>query len=219
MDWTATVDNYCERLDAGFWAEPVNAVTNAAFLIAAAVVWAMLGGKRDAGARLLVVILAIIGVGSFLFHTYATRWAGLADVVPILLFILTYVFLATRRFFGAPLWAGALAVVLFLPYSAAVAWAVGAAVGPLNGSVSYVPVPILILGYAAALVRRDPLAARGLAIGAAILAVSLLFRTVDAGVCAAIPLGTHFLWHVLNGLMLGWMIVVLHRALPPGGRG
>jgi hypothetical protein len=28
-----------------------------------------------------------------------------------------------------------------------------------------------------------------------------------------IPLGTHFLWHVLNGIMLGWMIVVYLRHL------
>jgi hypothetical protein len=83
--------------------------------------------------------------------------------------------------------------------------------GPLNGSVSYMPVPILILGYAAALRSRAPDTARGLALGAAILGVSLVFRTIDRAVCDAIPFGTHFLWHLLNGTMLGWMIVVMHR--------
>jgi len=47
-----------------------------------------------------------------------------------------------------------------------------------------------------------------LATGAAILAVSLTFRSLDASLCAAIPLGTHFMWHVLNAVMLGWMIHV-----------
>ena len=50
-----------------------------------------------------------------------------------------------------------------------------------------------------------------MAIGAAILAVSLFFRTIDDAVCARFPLGTHFLWHTLNGVMLGWMILVLVR--------
>jgi hypothetical protein len=27
-----------------------------------------------------------------------------------------------------------------------------------------------------------------------------------------VPVGTHFLWHLLNALMLGWMIEVLGRA-------
>lgn len=211
MDLTAQVDNYCERTDFGFWSEPVNAATNAAFLIAAFAVWAMLGGRRDAGARLLVLILAAIGIGSFLFHTFATRWAAMMDVLPILLFILAYVYLATTRFFALPVWAGVVAVIAFFPYSAAVSAGVSALVGPLNGSVSYVPVPILILGYAAALWRRDPVTARGLAIGAGILVLSLTFRTLDEAVCPALPIGTHFLWHTLNGIMLGWMIVVLHR--------
>jgi hypothetical protein len=36
MDWNAFVDNYCERTGAGFWAEPLNAISNASFLVAAA---------------------------------------------------------------------------------------------------------------------------------------------------------------------------------------
>jgi hypothetical protein len=79
----------------------------------------------------------------------------------------------------------------------------------------YVPVPILIAAYAVALRHRRPEAARGLAIGAGILAASLVFRTLDAGICPAFPLGTHFLWHVLNAVMLGWMIGVVVEGRGP----
>jgi hypothetical protein len=34
--WSTPLDLYCERTDLSFWAEPVNALSNAAFLIAAA---------------------------------------------------------------------------------------------------------------------------------------------------------------------------------------
>ena len=166
MDWFQQVNNYCERLDASYWSEPLNAISNASFLIAALVCWRLIGGRRDVGARLLTVLLATIGVGSFLFHTHAQRWAAFADVIPIQLFILTYVFFATVRFFSAPVWAGALAVVLFLPCAALVARGIEAVVGPLNGSVGYAPVPILIAAYATALRSRAPRTARGLAIGA-----------------------------------------------------
>jgi hypothetical protein len=30
--------------------------------------------------------------------------------------------------------------------------------------------------------------------------VALVFRTMDLEVCSAFPIGTHFLWHSLNGL-------------------
>ena len=39
MEWFEAVDGYCERVDAAFWSEPINVVTNAAFLIAALWVW------------------------------------------------------------------------------------------------------------------------------------------------------------------------------------
>ena len=32
--------------------------------------------------------------------------------------------------------------------------------------------------------------------------VSLVFRTVDNQVCGGFPLGTHFVWHLLNGVLL-----------------
>lgn len=209
MSWTTPVDNYCERLAPSFWAEPVNAATNAAFLIAALVMLGQARAARDAGALALVAILALIGVGSFLFHTVAQRWAGLADVLPILAFILTYLWLATRRFYAAPAWAGALAVLAFFPIAMGTAALIRATVGSLNGSEGYAGVVVLIAAYAAGLARSAPATARGLAIGAGLLTLSLTARSLDAALCEAIPLGTHFLWHLLNGLTLGWMIHVL----------
>ncbi len=213
MGWLDQIDNYCERVDATFWSEPLNAVTNAAFLISAIVVWAMLGGKSDRGARILCGILAIIGTGSFLFHTFATGWASLADVLPILIFILTYLFFATPRFFDLPQWTGIAAVAGFFPFAIVTGWALTRIVGSLNGSVAYLPVALLIALYALMMRSRDPETSRGLAIGAGLLIISLTFRSIDEAVCPILPIGTHFLWHILNGVLLGWMILVLHRHL------
>jgi hypothetical protein len=212
MDWFRAVNNYCERTDASYWAEPVNALSNASFLLFGLIAWRMAGGDR--GARLLAGVLILIGIGSYLFHTHAQVWALWADVVPIQAFILIYLWLATVRFFALPRWAGAAAAALFVPYAALAGRAIGAVFGPLNGSVGYMPVPILIAAYGLALRRRAPATARGLLVGAGVLAVSLVFRTIDEAVCPAFPLGTHFLWHLLNGAMLGWMILVLRRHAP-----
>lgn len=209
MDWSAQVNSYCERVDFTFWSEPLNAVTNAAFIIAALWAWRMAQGDR--GGRVLAGILLVIGVGSFLFHTLATRWAAVADTTPILVFILTYLYLATTRYFRLPWWAGALAAVLFVPYSMAVGWVLTPLVGNLNGSMGYVPVPILVAVYGLLLLRKRPETGRGMLVGAGILTVSLVFRSVDQAVCGTWPWGTHFMWHLLNGTMLGWMIFVFVR--------
>ena len=156
----------------------------------------------------------MIGVGSGLFHTYAQIWAMVADVVPIQVFILVYLGMATVRLFGVPWWGGVLAAAAFVPASAGLARAIGAVTGPLNGSVGYLPVPVLILGYALPLRRRASGVARGFAVGAGILAVSLVLRTVDGAVCAGFPWGTHWAWHLLNAAMLWWMIRVLVLEAP-----
>ena len=84
MELLREIDGYCERLDATYWAEPGNAVTNAAFVLAAIWMWRRSGGVPLA--RALAAILFAIGVGSYLFHTHAQVWAAIADVVPIALF-------------------------------------------------------------------------------------------------------------------------------------
>jgi hypothetical protein len=213
MDWTLAVDGYCERLGPEFWAEPINAVTNAAFLIAAALMW-----RRTHGlGRVLVVVLALIGIGSFLFHTYAQPWAGLLDVLPIVGFVLIYIFAANRDFWGFAPWPAFGVTLLFFPFAAATIPLFNM-IPALGSSAAYGPVPLLILIYAVLLANRLPDVSRGLTIGASLLIASLTARTLDLPVCDAIPHGTHFLWHILNAIMLAWMIEVWQRHMLAGGR-
>ena len=208
MEWTTYIDGYCERTGPEYWSEPINAVTNAAFLIAAAFMWVRVPGMPMA--RVLCAILAFIGIGSYLFHTHAEIWASIVDVTPIVLFILAYVFVANRDYWGMPLWMALIGTALFVPY-ALVTTPIFAALPFFDISSFYWPVPVLILAYAIGLSRRLPEVARGLAIGAGILIASLVFRSMDEIVCPNLPLGTHFMWHILNGVMLGWMIEVYRR--------
>ncbi|HMO09726.1 MAG TPA: ceramidase domain-containing protein [Paracoccaceae bacterium] len=217
MDWLAPVDGYCERTGPDYWSEPINALTNLAFLIAAAVVWPRVRGM--ATGQVLCVILACIGVGSWLFHTHANRLTGLMDVLPIVVFILAYVFVATRDFLGQRAWVAGLAAVGFIPY-AIVLTPVFRTLPFFEVSAFYWPVPVLILTYAWLLRRSDPATSAGLAWGAGILMISLTFRSLDYPLCEATAgIGTHFMWHVLNGVMLGWMIEVWRRwKVARGGR-
>ena len=208
MNWTQQIDAYCERTDPGLWSEPVNVLSSAAFLLAAALMW-----RRTEGlplARAMVAVLATIGLGSFLFHTIATAWAALADIGPILGFILLYLFAANRHFWRLRVWPALGATALFLPFAALAGWLFGQ-MPWLGSSAGYAPVALLIAIYAGLLHRRLPALARGLALGAALLVLSLAFRTLDGPLCASFPLGTHFLWHLLNALMLAWMIEIYRR--------
>ncbi len=210
MNWFSPVDAYCERIGPEYWSEPINAITNLTFLIVALIIWARLKGPDMAMGRALAMVLFAIGIGSWLFHTHANRLTGLMDVLPILAFILLYIFAATRDYFGAPPWVAALVTAGFIPYAAATG-SIFAMLPGLGSSAAYAPVPLLILIYALLLRRRLPKTARDLAIGAVIFIASLTFRALDQPLCGALPFGSHFLWHVLNAVMLGWMIETWRR--------
>lgn len=219
---------YCERgLNPAFWAEPLNAVSNAAFLIAAVLAvmaWHRHGhdflGNRNHGRTelALVLLVGVIGIGSFLFHTFATRWAAVADVAPIGIFMIAYLGYALRRFGGLG-WALTLVgLALFL-------MAMGLADGIkcdgrpcLNGSMAYLPAfaALALIGGGLAAVRHP--AARLILAAALIFAVSLTFRSLDRALCPATALlgrgvwGTHFLWHMCNATLLYLLLraAILH---------
>lgn len=208
---TRQIDGYCERLDPSFWAEPLNAVTNASFLVAAGVMAIRLRGSGLTLGWVLTALLAAIGIGSLLFHTYATVWAAIADVLPIALFILTYIYAANRSFLGWPLWGALAGAAAFLPF-AALTVPIFMSLPFFEISAGYWPVPLLIAIYGILLLKSQPDVGRGLLIGAALLVTSLYFRSMDLRLCAVLPSGTHLVWHLLNGLMLGWMIEVYRRS-------
>jgi hypothetical protein len=207
------VDLYCERLGAGLWAEPVNATTNLAFLIAAWLVWRLAKQQQKLlpDVRLLIGLLAAIGIGSGLFHTFATTWARILDVVPILLFQLVYVWAYCSRI-----------VEMRLKYTIGllVIYVVLALLGRqfphvLNGSLIYAPavVVLLLLGlyhYRAIKSKRFMfLSALG------IFFISLISRTIDGVICPYFLIGTHFLWHILNPLVLYLLMKALLFNVPP----
>ena len=200
MDWSRPVDIYCERTDPSFWAEPVNALTNAAFLVAALVAYVQWrrAGARDMPVLALIVLTGVIGIGSFIFHTVATQGAVLFDTVPIALFIYVYLFFALRRFLDLGMFAAIALLIGFAALSVGEGLLVPART--LNGSHAYLPAlaATLVIGW---LARRRPAGPLILAAGGT-LVLSLVFRSIDMAVCPAFPLGTHFLWHLFNAAVL-----------------
>lgn len=227
MAWTDQVFLYCERGQSGaLWAEPLNALSNAAFLLVSLValgVWRRLPAS-GLSELALIGLTAGIGAGSALFHTFATRWAMAADVVPIGMFMLAYTAYALRRVLGLG-WPGVLAgLAIFAGLMAAASAAPCPlslrALTPgsrcLNGSISYVPAGLMLVAVAVVAARQGHRACGYLWAACAAFAVSLMARTFDLNLCAASMIwgqqrGTHAVWHVLNAVTLGLLLLAALR--------
>lgn len=231
MAWTEKIFAYCERAgDPAFWAEPFNAISNVAFLIAALAGAVLLVRMPNARERRiewgLVLLVTIIGIGSFLFHTYATRWASVADTAPIGIFMIGYLGFAMRRFLGASYVAVLVALGLFivaLRYAGSIPCdpellpiTVAAGRPCFNGSLGYVPALGALLLTGAVLIVRGHAAGWPVFMGGVVFALSLTLRTVDFEVCSVTSFlgrsrGTHALWHTLNAVLLFLLLAAAIR--------
>lgn len=214
---------YCERTDPSFWAEPLNALSNGAFLLAAlgGLVLLRRAGGADGAAALLIALVFAIAAGSFLFHTMPQRWTLLADVVPIQLFAFFYFGLALRRFFRLSAAAAILGTLAFLAASSALAAVLGLRLPPaLRGSAGYAGFVFALFGVAAALALRGQAGAIARQIGLAglVFALSLALRSLDGALCLRVPLGLHWAWHLLNATVLYLLLrgAITYRS--PSGR-
>jgi ceramidase len=227
---------YCERgTNEALLAEPVNALSNGAFLLAALagffVVMRQPEEDRNADQYLLPVLVLFIGLGSLAFHLYANSAAQLLDVVPIGVFMLAYLTLALNRFLGIPPATTAFLVIGFAAIASIVMQVrcgqdfIGfppadlPGVRPcLNGSLAYLPALLALIVIGLALSERGHKAAPWLLWAAALFAVSITLRSLDLALCDKVvfqgrTIGTHATWHVLNALMLFLLI----RASLEGG--
>jgi hypothetical protein len=206
MSLLSSVDAYCERTDASLWSEPFNAATNVAFLLAAAVLWQAVAQVRAGGrtvapsVRSLPALLGLIGLCSLLFHTVATGWAGLADTLSILLFGGVFLYAFLRHAAGLRLWIALIGAGVFTVASYFTPGILPA--GFLNRSGAYFPYLAGLLAITVFLAAAGRPGWRMFMFGTLLFCVSLALRTIDAQVCDAFPLGTHFLWHLLNAAVL-----------------
>ena len=192
------IRTYCERCGPGLFDEPINASSNIVFFFAAyaACRLARRMGELTAGVRLLIGLALGVGIGSTLWHTFATTLAMALDAVPILLFHLVFLCLYGREV--ARLQPTVIGLLL-LVYGGSALCLVGYR-NWLNGLVLYAPT--LAMSWMVGMhyyrsVRRE----RGLLLlSAAVLGIALSCRAIDLVVCRQLPIGTHFLWHILNGV-------------------
>jgi len=79
----------------------------------------------------------------------------------------------------------------------------------LNGSLSYAPAFLVLagLGWYHFIFNKQQ---RYILLSAlAIFSLALVLRTMDNMLCPYIPIGTHFLWHLFNGILVYCLAISL----------
>ncbi len=209
-----TIVPYCERLGPGLLAEPWNLFSNVAFFAAAGAAWLMMLSRRVCNTAnvILLMLCLTIAIGSTLFHLHPAIWTRAFDEVPILLFQLWFLWL----YFRAMMSLNRLPSTAMLVAYISVAMFARGYPQILNGSLVYAPALWLMAMLGVYHLRHATAERSILLVTTAIFTLSVSLRSMDMAVCSSFPIGTHFLWHVLNGLVLYLSMRTLMNHPQPG---
>ncbi|PTW62217.1 ceramidase [Breoghania corrubedonensis] len=209
------VSEYCERIDASFWAEPANAVSNIAFIATAIGIFWLLPrkGPRDYPVLLLIALTVLMGIGSFLYHTTPSRLTAIADVLPIGLFIYASFFIAIMRFLALRLITTIWVTAAFIAVSLAVSMSLQHVIGTSAG---YAPALLALFGVGLVTLPYRRKIGTGMIMTGLMFTLSLSLRTMDYAVCDWFPIGTHFMWHALNSVVAYMLLRLIVHARRPG---
>ena len=194
------IDLYCERVGAGLLAEPINAVSNISFFLSGLAAWNLANNRKVLSPTiwLLISILFAIAIGSSLFHTFATPLTKLLDIIPIALFQIAYLWIYSRQVIKLKNLGTVLLVILLLA-SIVITFQFTQI---FNGSITYTPGIAILLGLGSYHCQQRKQGRMLLFSATGVFLLALCFRTIDLAICPYWSIGTHFLWHLLNGLVL-----------------
>ncbi|MBL6623405.1 MAG: ceramidase domain-containing protein [Rhizobiales bacterium] len=209
INLNTSIDIYCERVSSDLFAEPINFLSNIAFIIA---FYILLRKLKDVSfsdkshkrySTILTYLILLIGLGSFLFHAFGNLWSAFADTLPIMIFILFYLYIAVRFYLEQTNLLSVVALIIFLSLNILLGYA------GVEEISSYLTALFAMLFISAiSLVKQELEISRGLFIASIIFIISLTFRQIDAFACSYIPFGTHLIWHILNAILLYSLVLL-----------
>ncbi len=216
------MDTYCERHGDGFWAEPVNALTN--FCIIGAGFYILRLYLRDIVAKYhrhypmflaLIGLVIALGTGSLIWHTVAGPWGLWADLIPIALLIYAYQWAILRLVFR---WSRRETVIYLFCFTAAqIGLTAGFGEDALNGSIIYVPAVSALIYFGVQMRRERKRGNRYMVYAVLTFLAAIILRTMDMEVCSWFPIGTHFFWHIGNSLLVYFLAQALIHGYAGGG--
>ncbi len=211
-----SLDIYCERVDASFWSEPVNALTNIFIFLAGFLGFKVILRLRKSSGKKQALIAAsmamVTGCGSFLFHTFANVLTMWLDVIPIILFQIFSINFYLQYIFNRKLLFRGSFLVIFVGLSLYLQTEKFNTY--FNGSMLYFPSIITLIVFGILCLKQKFYeVGKYTLVGVSVFVISISARSMDMSVCEKFPLGTHFIWHSLNGILIFCLLLAIFKYL------
>lgn len=190
---------YCETGIGLFFTQPINTVSNIALFISAYFVYKLLREYhiKNLIIQILPPLVVLTAVGSMLWHGAPSLLTDFADTLPLsALVLISFFFLLDKLLSNKKLIWG----IFFMFILTETPFMFGI-LPSINGFIPYLLAFIFGLFISVRVAGRYALFPQLFPI-LVVFAIALFFRTIDLTICSAFPIGTHFVWHILNALMV-----------------
>jgi len=185
----------------------LNQVSNIAFVIGAIYAWYIWRQRNsdDKFSLLLIVLLALIGIGSFIYHAFPSDKTIWIDLIPIQIFGLSYFAYLGKKYFELSNLQLLLILVAF--FFVRQYWIIYMPRGAIGGGITHIPTVFLLLSSALLLLSRYKKFSTMLLIASAIYILALVIRAMDKQISVQFPVGVHWIWHILTALTASMLIL------------
>lgn len=205
---------YCEPIADALIAQPWNTYSNALFFVFAFMLYQryQLMSTQEQTPLLQTLCLSpiLIGMGSTVWHATMIGWTLSIDVASIGVFAALFIIYGMRHILQKTWWMTVGAIVAVVVLGAVTTRLTVDMIPQKSGG--FIPLALIILGIGGALTaKKHSSAGYYYAAGFAMLCAAL-FRVSDEAMCTAIPMGTHWLWHVLTAITAYLMIIPFVKA-------
>jgi hypothetical protein len=190
---------YCELSRFGAITQPINVAGNLGFLILFFISWYKIGMHG------LTMSALLIFIGSSLWHATLHPLGLVLDIVPILLWVIVYLWVISDKFIQKS-WR-ILLIVIFL-ISALIITKVTPDIIPMRSGI-FVGGSIALLTASFFAYRFNRHYAFLLIQSCFLLTLAIIARLADLSFCDIIPIGTHWLWHLLSAFALIPLVTLL----------
>lgn len=207
---------YCEKTIFETFFEPANSLSNLGFFVSSFCIYHFLTRSQKSlfHRYYFAIVVLCIAIGSFLWHFYPTKLTVILDSVPIFIFMLSFLIfysseIAKTRFHSY--WMIGFFFVFVPSFSYLANLFVQTFFQTKISSMGYASVItyFLVLQIYNSFHKKTEISKAILI--SALFGCSIFFRAIDVPICQQFPLGTHFIWHILNSITLFLMVKLLYQ--------
>ena len=178
----------------------LNQFSNIAFIIGAIYTWHTWKqyDSDDYFSLSLIILVALIGLGSFIFHTFPSDKTIWIDLIPIQIFGLSYFAYIGMKYFKASNFKIFMALITF--FFVRQYWIIYMPRGALGGGITHIPTIFLLLSCSLLLLSKYKKFSTMLLTAGIIYILALITRAFDKQITLEFPVGAHWVWHILTAL-------------------